>query len=31
MKYSCKAHKDINRHKNRIKRVGKHGWCMSQT
>ena len=31
MKYSRKGHKDRNRHKNRIKRMGKLGWFMSKT
>ena len=31
MKYSWKGHKDRNRDKNRIKRVGKLGWFMSKT
>ena len=30
IKYSRKGHKDTNRHKNRIKRVGKLGWFMSK-
>ena len=30
MKYSWKGHNDRNRHKNRIKRVGKLGWFMSK-
>ena len=30
MKYCGKGHKDRNRHKNRIKRVGMLGWCMSE-
>ena len=30
MKYSWKGHEDRNRHKNRIKRVGMLGWCMSE-
>ena len=31
MKYSGKGHKDRNRHKNRVKGVGKLGWFMSRT
>ena len=31
MKYSWKGHKNRNRHKNRIKRVGKLGWLLSKT
>ena len=31
LKYSGKGHKDRNRHKNRVKGVGKLGWFMSRT
>ena len=31
MKCSQEVHKDRNRHKNRIKRVGKLSWFMSRT
>ena len=31
MKYSWKSHKDRDRHKNRLKGVGKLGWFMSKT
>ena len=31
MKYNRKGHKDRNRHKDRLKGVGKLGWFMSKT
>ena len=31
MKYNEKVHKGRNRHKNRIQRVGKLGWFLSET